>query len=247
MNSTLGERLESLRGVDKKEEKKKRGKKIRVPPGRSYTADPEEEYRYSVEEDSMEEEGDMEERDMVQEAVEQNDVGQELRVRAKKRRSLIVESSDDKLPDPQVEEEEKADDPGARCATSLPSHKPDYPIGSFVVAVYDKLWYIAQVEGEDPEEEYAGFTLLKYLSRIGPNQFFWAEDSDHLKTLNADILLKVDALVPVSSRFLGLPKDIVKKVEQLLRVQWSIIADFLCFISTSLFEDCLTMVMVKVV
>ena len=29
--------------------------------------------------------------------------------------------------------------------------------------------------------------------------------------------------VPISSRFLGLPKDVVKEVEKLLRVKWSII------------------------
>jgi hypothetical protein len=36
MNRSMGERLEQLRGVDGKEEKKKRGKKIRVPAGKSY-------------------------------------------------------------------------------------------------------------------------------------------------------------------------------------------------------------------
>jgi hypothetical protein len=34
MNSTLGERFEQLGGVDRKEEKKKTGKNIRVPPAK---------------------------------------------------------------------------------------------------------------------------------------------------------------------------------------------------------------------
>jgi len=33
--------------------------------------------------------------------------------------------------------------------------------------VYDKAWYVAQVEGEEPEEETEGFTLLKYMERKG--------------------------------------------------------------------------------
>ncbi len=83
-----------------------------------------------------------------------------------------------------------------------------YLVGSFVVAVYEKAWYIAQVEGEDPEEELDGFTLLKYMSHIGHNQFVWSNHVDRLKTNNSDILLKLELLVPISFRFFGLPKEI---------------------------------------
>jgi hypothetical protein len=40
-----------------------------------------------------------------------------------------------------------------------------------VVLVYGKAWYIAQVEGEDPDEESNGFTLLKYMPCIDQKQF----------------------------------------------------------------------------
>jgi hypothetical protein len=79
------------------------------------------------------------------------------------------------------------------------------------------------VEGEEPEEETEGFTLLKYMERKGVNQFVWGKVSDRLKTLYTDILLKVEPPIPVSSRLWGLPKDVVKEVEKLFRVLWSII------------------------
>ena len=115
------------------------------------------------------------------------------------------------------EEEEDVDEPGPGCAQ--PAHK----VGQFVVAMYDSTWYIAQVEGEEPENKCEGFTLLKYMERKGHNQFVWGQVSDQLKTINTDILLTVEPPVPISSRFLGLPKDVVKEVEKLLRVKWSII------------------------
>jgi hypothetical protein len=93
-------------------------------------------------------------------------------------------------------------------------------VGSFVVAVYDKKWYIAQVEGEDPEEECKGFTLLKYMERRGENQFVWGQVRDTLKTNNQEILLKVEPPIPVSSRLFGLPKNVVAEVDKLIRVKW---------------------------
>ncbi len=83
------------------------------------------------------------------------------------------------------------------------------------------------MEGEDPDEESDGFTLLKYMSRIGHNQFVWGNHVDRLKTNNADILLKVESPVPISSRFFGLPKEILKKVDKLFLVTWSIISTFI--------------------
>jgi hypothetical protein len=44
-----------------------------------------------------------------------------------------------------------------------------FPVRSYVAAVYDGDWYVAQVEGEETE----GYTLLKYMERKGNNQFVW--------------------------------------------------------------------------
>jgi hypothetical protein len=88
-----------------------------------------------------------------------------------------------------------------------------FPVGSYVAAVYDGDWYMAQVEGEEPEEETEGYTLLKYMERKG----------NTLKTINKDILCIVDPPIPVSSRLWGLPKDVVKSIEKILRVKWSVL------------------------
>ena len=216
LDSTLGEKLEELRGFNKP--KQIRGKKIKVPAGASYTAVEDEE----VEEVEEDEEG-QEDEGGEGDAEDQEEV---VAVR-KRRRVMRVESdgdSDDDMELPDLsddddddEEEEDVDEPGPGCAQ--PAHK----VGQFVVAMYDSTWYIAQVEGEEPENECEGFTLLKYMERKGHNQFVWGQVSDQLKTINTDILLTVEPPVPISSRFLGLPKDVVKEVEKLLRVKWSII------------------------
>jgi hypothetical protein len=96
-----------------------------------------------------------------------------------------------------------------------------FEVGSFVVAVYDNLWYLAQVEGEEPEDECEGLTLLKYMERRGYNQFIWGQVSDKLKTLNTDILLRVEPPIPVSSRLWGLPKNVLKEVERLFRLAYN--------------------------
>ncbi len=44
------------------------------------------------------------------------------------------------------------------------------------------------MEGEEPEEETEGYTLLKYMERMGNNQFVWGSGKDTLKTINKDIL-----------------------------------------------------------
>jgi len=211
LDSTLGERLEALRGVDKKEAKKKRGKKIKVPAGRSYTEDPEEE----------------EDVDALLEEV--------VPVKARRSRPLLEsDTSDDdrELPD-EDDDEDKDRDVGEDGDVGMEEQEEEqYRVGSFVVAVYEKSWYLAQVEGEEEEEETEGFTLLKYMERAGPNQFVWGKRTDRLKTLNSDIIMLVEGgPIPISSRFVGLPKEVVKKVEERMRVLWSIIPDFPFFIS----------------
>jgi hypothetical protein len=45
--------------------------------------------------------------------------------------------------------------------------------GNFVVTVYGSLWYIGQMEAEEPEEETAGFNHIKYMNRKAHNKFIW--------------------------------------------------------------------------
>ena len=193
LNSTLGETLEALRGLDAPKNKP-RGKKIKVPPGKSYCTNDEEEER----EEEEEEEADF-------------DLYLDSPVAPKtKKKTFFTDSFDS----PDSSEDE--DDGLVRKAVS------EYSVGEYVVAIYDQDWFIAQVEGEEPENECDGFTLLKYMIRKGKNQFVWEEDgkADLLKTINSDILLKVETPIPVTNRFFGLQKDLVKKVETLFRVKW---------------------------
>lgn len=246
LNSTLGEKLDQLRGSDK--DKKPRGKKIKVPAGMSYSAvveDDVEDEDMDVDEllegtssskqdrpskkksrkqrEDKDEDDDEEEEEDDSDEVEYDDdsdedleqeEGEEEDVQPQKKKGRKIADyetdSDEELPD--VEE-------SGRSA----ARGPDYPVGSFVVAVYDGLWYIAQVEGEEPDNECPGFTLLKYMERRGDNQFVWGKVKDTLKTHNGDILLQVDPPVPVSSRLFGLPKVVVNEVDKLFRVKWSII------------------------
>ena len=84
----------------------------------------------------------------------------------------------------------------------------EYPVGAFVAAIYEDEWYIAQVEGEEPDEETDGFILLKYMrptSQQIENSFVWPEKADILKTNIEDILSKVDPPIPkMTSRAYGL-------------------------------------------
>ncbi len=113
------------------------------------------------------------------------------------------------------EDEEETDDMDEAVGNK---QAPLYAVGTYVAAMYDTEWYITQVEAEEPENECPGFTLLKYMERSGPNQFVWG-CKDTLKKINTDILREVEPIIPVSSRLWGLPKDVVKEIDRLLRVK----------------------------
>jgi hypothetical protein len=91
-----------------------------------------------------------------------------------------------------------------------------------MVAVYENDWFIGQVEGEDPDTEEEGYTLVKYMEKKGHNRFLWGAQ-DMLKTRNNDILLLVDPPIPVSNRHMGLPAATLKSVVTIFGVLWSTI------------------------
>ena len=86
------------------------------------------------------------------------------------------------------------------------------------------MWYLAQVEGEDPEDEEDGTTLLNFMVRMGRNSFIWGK-KDQLRVFDEDILMKVSP-VPVSSRYTGLNKKDLKMTEKLFLVQKLLIKTF---------------------
>jgi hypothetical protein len=102
----------------------------------------------------------------------------------------------------------------------------DFSVGSFVVAIYDDLWYIAQVESEQPEDKIPGCILLKYMTRKGFNQFHWDDKvQDLLRTDRRDIIMPIDPPIPVSNRYWGLPKEKLQELQKNSRVNWSIISN----------------------
>jgi hypothetical protein len=222
LDSTLGERLEELRGVGKGEKPKQRGKKLKVAPGKSYCD----------REDGDMEDGDMEDGDMEDRYMEGSDLEDSNKensdVESSEEADEVLDLMDNVEEDSEVSEDEEELDKehaGGQASTK----EILYPVGSYCVAVYDGQWYVAQVEAEEPENECDGFTLLRYMERRGHNQFVWGA-VDTLKTINSDILLKVDPPIPVSSRFWGLPKIVVKEADKLLMVKRSIIILSLQFI-----------------
>jgi hypothetical protein len=196
--------------------------KVKVAPGKSYSArdksddDDEEE---EEEEEEEETETDVDELlENVEVPVASSDESEEevMPTRTANKTSRTLSSSED-------EEEHEEDDDGFEPVAK----EILYPVGSYCIAVYDQNWYVAQVEAEEPENECEGFTLLRYMERKGANQFVWGKAVDTLKTINRDILLRVEPPIPVSSRFFGVPKSVAKEADKLLMVMWSIIRIFI--------------------
>ncbi len=150
INSSLGERLEQLRGMERKEEKKKRGKKIRVYPGESYCADQQEEKV----EDQMKEDQSMEDNDEENEKVEDKENWGHAEVDGDGKVTAVdgKEEGDEDLPD-------------------IPVTEPvAFPVGSYESAVVDSYQYLAQLEEEEPKNQCDGFVILKQMLIIIHNQ-----------------------------------------------------------------------------
>jgi hypothetical protein len=118
LTSTLGEKLEEMRGFGKTPARKSRGKK--VPAGKSHTE----------EEEEAEEETEDEELD-VDSLLEEDDEDETPRSGLQKKARQIVSS------DEEEEELPELDQAGAEAGAGPSSGNTDlYPVGSWVVAVY---------------------------------------------------------------------------------------------------------------
>lgn len=81
---------------------------------------------------------------------------------------------------------------------------------------------MAQVEAEEPENECEGFNLLKCMQRIGHNQFV-VNCPQHSENYQQGPFAEywpppLSPPIPVSSKYLGFPKDIVKTLDRMFRV-----------------------------
>jgi hypothetical protein len=120
-------------------------------------------------------------------------------------------------------EDEKVDDP-----TECQDGYPYYPVGSYVVAVYQGAWYIGQVLHKInetqalPQDEYLFLNFMQRLDKNGGDLFKWRDKQDKLNTLKEDILFACGAPTPSqatsSSRSItfSLSKAETKKANMLL-------------------------------
>jgi DDE superfamily endonuclease/helix-turn-helix, Psq domain len=173
-------------------QKKTRGKKLKVAAGRSYTS------IGSDEEDLEDVEADEEDEDNVEMD------NQEADEEESEESDLDMDSF------PTVEPV----DCQPRASSSNTGRK--FTPGSYVVATYEREWYVAQVE--DVQDNVAtGYTRLRYMAKKGRNRFMW-EKPDILSTLDQDILMKVPPPVPVTTRFMGVSEAAAKQADKLLLV-----------------------------
>jgi len=216
LDSVLAKTLEVRRFGDGKKKQRGRGKK--VPAGKSYTEESEEEK--DSEEDSEEKEDSEEEKDSEEEDnVDVDELlggGDEVETRRSKRKRWSVESEgeenvledqvEDQMEEEEEEEEEEVADLG--CAVG----------GSYVIAMYEGQWFLAQVCFDQANVK-KGYTKLSYLVLRGENCFVWGEKPDIMETLNIDIV--VEKVVPELQNnrgHLGLNKKDLKSLKSLLVV-----------------------------
>ena len=100
----------------------------------------------------------------------------------------------DRLPEQSDEEEleEVEDDPDDQQPQQL---RVDFPLESFVIAVYQDQWYVAQVldkETEETAEKGDDYLILSFMEQVpGRNSFKWPEKKDILNTLKDDVIYKL--------------------------------------------------------
>jgi hypothetical protein len=180
---------------------KKRPRGKKIPAGESYSKQDEEEDDVSEQEDEEEEAGN-EEVEADEEEVEEADSESENSV-----------------------DEEEGD------AEELPDLEGTSRIpGSFVVAIYEEEWYIAEV-CKDQSNTVSGYVTLSYMSKKGTNSFLWPSKVDLHPTLVEDIILEPVAVEPINSRgHLGLKKkDFSKLISLMVVVYISNIVTFTIF------------------
>jgi hypothetical protein len=95
---------------------------------------------------------------------------------------------------------------------------PRRNLGSYVVAVYEEEWFLAEIS-KDQAQVAKGYTRLKYMVKKGTNSFAWGAKDDIHVALDVDIILEPVIPEPVNSRGnLGLKKKDFDKVLSLMVV-----------------------------
>jgi hypothetical protein len=192
LDTQLLRRLEVRRFGEGK--KKPRGKK--VPAGQSYSR---------VEEGSSEEDNDLDDLDSNSE-LEEEEAGPSKQHNKEQDKNVEEDSS---------EEEDNEELPDLNL--DRPTRKP----GSYVVALYEGEWFVAEVV-EDQSNVPNSYTRLSYMLIKGKNSFSWGPKKDIVVTLDEDIILEDVELEPVNSRgHFGLKKKDMQKI-----ISWMVVVYF---------------------
>jgi hypothetical protein len=196
LDAALLKRLE-VRRFGELSKKRPRGKK--VPAGQSYT-DREEDEESDEEEDKEEtDEEETDEEETGEEEVEENEV--------EENEGNETQGNEAEL----FEDEVEAVLQGAE-------ELPTVNAGTYVVAVYEQQWFLAEVS-RDQSQVKRGYTKLEYLVIKGTNAFSYPSKPDLHITLDEDIIIKNVSPEPVNSRgCLGLNKKDLGKVLTLMVV-----------------------------
>lgn len=211
--------------------RKPRGKKI--PAGQSYTAvaadleedETEDEETTDSSEESEDNVDDQLEEDEVEEEEDVGHEGDKARSAKMRKKAVATEKAGTakkgaRLEDKDKEENQEKD----KCEevpveSSLDGTKGNNtrPSGGMVVAIYQGLWYLAEVH-EDQDGVDNAYTKLSYMQRVLNNCFIWGKE-DILETVNSDILLTEVFIEPVNNRgHVRLRKNDLKAVESMMVV-----------------------------
>lgn len=141
------------------------------------------------------------------------------------------EDSEEDEPDEPEAEEEQEDETLPDLDTPGSSR-----MGSYVVAVYEGSWFLAEVS-KDQTNVGKDYTRLIYMQIKGTNSFNWDFKTDIVVTLDEDILLEAVEPQPVNSRgHLGLNKKDLKLVLSRMVVVYFILFLNLFFRLSTIFK-----------
>ena len=107
--------------------------------------------------------------------------------------SVIDEPDESEMDIEEGNESDVVEEPEKQTSIQESEHV-EFKVGDFGAVIYEEEWFVAQVEGEEPDEEEDGLILLKYMKQTGgrmKNSFIWPDKDDIFKTKESDILCKV--------------------------------------------------------
>jgi hypothetical protein len=136
----------------------------------------------------------------IEDSSEENDLGSE-------------EEEDDPVSEEEQAEDEEEQAEDEEEQEELPDlDRPIRKAGTFVVALYEGQWFLAEVCA-DQKNVGKGYVRLNYMVLKGTNCFAWGAKPDLVVTLEEDIILDGVVPEPLNSRgHWGLTKNDLKKI-----------------------------------